>query len=156
MPIDWLPVPALSQSRPGRCLPACARMILAYLGDDRTEDELARLLKSHPAGTASRNIRRLESWGYQVEYGQTSLARLHEYLTADLPPIIFVQTGSLNYWQENVNHAIVLVALTSEHATVIDPEFDLPQTVPLSHFLLAWSDFDYSFAVIKKILAGVP
>ena len=37
MPDDWLPVPHYKQSADGQCLPACVRMVLAYLGRDLTE-----------------------------------------------------------------------------------------------------------------------
>ena len=36
-----LDVPHFEQSGEGYCLPACARMVLAYLGMERTEAEIA-------------------------------------------------------------------------------------------------------------------
>jgi hypothetical protein len=65
MPSDWLTIPHFKQSRDGRCLPACARMVLAYFND---------------------------------------------------------------------------------------PAFDdAPVSVPLQNFLLAWSEFDYEYAVIERL-----
>jgi len=87
MPSDWLSVPHHKQSRDGQCLPACARMVLAYLGQDLDEARLARLLRTRPFGTPFVN----------------------------------------------------------------DPAFDdAPQVIPLEHFLLAWSEFDYEYAVIRR------
>jgi ABC-type bacteriocin/lantibiotic exporter with double-glycine peptidase domain len=150
MPNDWLSVPALKQSRAGRCLPACVRMVLAYLGDERTENDLARVLKTRPFGTQASNVRLLASLGYTVTYGETSFTQLREFVQQGIPPIVFIQTGALGYWSENVNHAVVLIGCDDERATVLDPAFDEPQNVPINAFLLAWSDFDYRFAVVSK------
>lgn len=38
--------PHYRQSKPGACLPACTRMVLAALGDERSETELAKLMGS--------------------------------------------------------------------------------------------------------------
>lgn len=46
MPTASTPVPHYRQSNPGACLPACVRMVLAALGDERTEAELASVLGS--------------------------------------------------------------------------------------------------------------
>lgn len=150
MPSGWRPVPAYKQSYPGRCLPACVRMVLAYYGDKREEDDLARLLQSRRFGTRASNVRRLEVIGYSVTYGQTTLAQLKDHLANNIPPIVFLQTGPLPYWEENVNHAVVLVGMTVDQAYVLDPAFDSVQSIPLDAFQLAWSDFDYTFAVVTK------
>ena len=150
MPNDWLPVPAYRQSRAGRCLPACVRMVLGYLGDWRDEDDLAGLLKSRTFGTRSSHVRLLETLGYTVTYGQTTLAQLREYLQNRIAPIVFLQTGALPYWHEDVYHAVVVIGITADQVHVLDPAFDSPQSVPLDAFLLAWSDFDYAFAIVTR------
>lgn len=53
MPAASTPVPHYRQSSPGACLPACARMVLAALGDERTEAQLATVLGSYEFGTPS-------------------------------------------------------------------------------------------------------
>lgn len=63
MPSDWLQVPHFNQGRDGRCLPTCARMVLAYLGREVDEPELARLLKTRSFGTPADNIRLLSRLG---------------------------------------------------------------------------------------------
>jgi ABC-type bacteriocin/lantibiotic exporter with double-glycine peptidase domain len=150
MPNDWLSIPALKQSRAGRCLPACVRMVLAFLGDERSEDALARVLKTRPFDTQASNVRLLASYGYTVTYGETSFSQLREFVQEGIPPIVFIQTGALDYWSENVNHAVVLIGCDDDHVAILDPAFDAPQAVPITTFLLAWSDFDYRFAVISK------
>ena len=46
MPNDWLKVPHILQSADGRCLQACAGMILAYLESPVTEDQLSKLFEA--------------------------------------------------------------------------------------------------------------
>lgn len=55
------------------------------------------------------------------------------------------------HWQVEDAHAVVLVGLTSDTVYLNDPAFDAaPQTAPLDHFLLAWSELDYEYAVITR------
>jgi ABC-type bacteriocin/lantibiotic exporter with double-glycine peptidase domain len=151
MPNAWLPVPAYKQSRDGRCLPACARMILAYFDDERSEDDLARLLQSRSFGTAANHIRLISRLGYTVTFEQGTEADLQRHLARNLPCIIFLKTDTLPHWATEDSHAAVLVGVTPELVYLNDPAFDQnPQAVPLPNFLLAWSEFDYAYAVIER------
>lgn len=149
MPTDSLPVPIFRQQSDGACLPACARMVLAYLGLDFSEPYLAQLLGTQPAGTPAYHIRRLEKLGVTITYGQINETRLEIYLTANLPVIAFVQAGELPYWTHESFHAIVITGLVRERVTINDPAFSAPQAVTLDELLLAWSEFDYYYAVIR-------
>ena len=51
MPAGSTPVQHYRQSSPGACLPACVRMVLAAMGDERTEQQLAATLGSYEFGT---------------------------------------------------------------------------------------------------------
>ena len=151
MPNDWLPVPHYKQSAEGLCLPACARMVLAYLGLHLSEDQVVKLLRSYPFGTPAPNMRYLESLGVSVTFGQASLARLRDWLQARIPCIVFVQAGDLPYSASEGFHAVVVVGIEEGAAYLHDPASDTaPQIVPLDHFLLAWSEFDYEYAVITR------
>ena len=67
-----------------------------------------------------------------------------------LPPIALVRTTHLPYWKYETAHAVVVVAADAEQVTLNDPAFaDAPQTVSRNAFMLAWSDFDYLYAVIR-------
>ena len=48
-----LQLPHFQQSAPGSCLPACVRMVLAYLGLERTEAEVGRIPGAREYGTPS-------------------------------------------------------------------------------------------------------
>jgi len=151
MPNDWLPVPHYKQSADGQCLPACVRMVLAYLGRDLTESQVAKVLRSHTFGTPAPNIRHLESLGLSVMFGQMSLSRLRAYLQQGAPCIVFVQAADLPYSGVEGYHAVVVIGLGEHVVYINDPAFDTgPQSVPLDHFMLAWSEFEYECAIIMK------
>ena len=150
MPHDWLPVPHYRQSADGQCLPACARMVLAYLGRNLTETQIAKILRAYSFGTPASNIRYLESLGLSVTFGRMSLARLRAYLHDRVPCILFVQTNDLPYSKSEGFHAIIVVGLSKDLAYINDPAMDAgPQSVPLDYLMLAWSEFEYEYAVIQ-------
>jgi ABC-type bacteriocin/lantibiotic exporter with double-glycine peptidase domain len=149
MPKDWLPVPHDKQTADGQCLPACARMVLAYLGRELQEAQIARLLRSHSFGTPAPNIRYLESLGLSVTFGQMSVSRLQAHLQKGNPCILFIQAGELPYSESEGFHAVVVVGLSGQSVYINDPAWDTgPQAVSLDDLQLAWSEFEYEGAVI--------
>jgi ABC-type bacteriocin/lantibiotic exporter with double-glycine peptidase domain len=145
-----MPVPHFQQSSDGACLPACARMVLAAYGDERSEAELARLLGTEDFGTRARNITRLERLGYRVTYGTLSVADLQDALRIGRHVIAFVQAGFLSWPGFDGLHAMVVVEFLSEEVVAIhDPsEATGPRQVALNEFLLAWEEFDNMGAVL--------
>lgn len=149
MPRNWLPVPHHKQSQEGLCLPACVRMVLAYLGHNLTEANVAKILRSRSFGTPAPNVRYLETLGLSVTFGVMSLSRLRAYMESNIPCIVFVQSGDLPYSESEGFHAIVVVGLDEQIVYINDPASDVaPQSVPLDYFMLAWSEFEYECAVI--------
>jgi len=106
---DFLPVSHFQQSAEGYCLSACVRMVLAYLGIERTESEVSQVLGAQEFGTPSFAIQRLAEPGLQVIYREWSVSELLSALAAKQPVIVFVRTGFLDYWQEDFAHAVVIV-----------------------------------------------
>jgi hypothetical protein len=51
-------------------------MVLATLGDERTEAQLATVLGSYEFGTPASRVTRLTRLGYQVQLGPSSLDEL--------------------------------------------------------------------------------
>ena len=151
MPTALLPIPHHRQSQSGACLPACARMVLGYLGDDVTEAHLAQVMGSYWYGTPASRVRRLSSLGYQVTYEQTTLDQLRVYLDRQVPCIVFLRTGGLSYWDEDVPHAVVLAGIENTKVYLHDPAMDSgPTIVDLEAFLLAWSEMAYYCATIER------
>jgi ABC-type bacteriocin/lantibiotic exporter with double-glycine peptidase domain len=152
MPKDYLSVPHHRQSHDGACLPTCVLMVLSYFGFDATETQLAQLMRTRSIGTPARNVRYLNTLGFNTNFGPTTLSQLHENLLNGLPSIVFVSTDALPYHDEAGFHAVVVVGLTEEKVYLNDPASDIvPQIVPIEHFMLAWSDFDYLHATISSI-----
>lgn len=152
MPNDCLQILHCRQSNPGACLPACVRMVLTYWGHETSEAKLARLMGAYWYGTPLSRVSRLSSLGFQVVYEQASLEQLRAYLAQRLPIIVFVRTGSLAYWNENVAHAVVVVGLDNEQIYLHDPSLDSgPNTVDIPSFMLAWSDLDYYCATLRPV-----
>jgi ABC-type bacteriocin/lantibiotic exporter with double-glycine peptidase domain len=151
MPTALLPIPHHEQSQSGACLPACARMVLGYLGEDVTEAYLAQVMGSYWYGTPASRVRRLSSLGYQVTYEQTTLDQLRVYLDRQVPCIVFLRTGGLPYWDEDVPHAVVLAGIEDTTVYLHDPAMDSgPTIVDLEAFLLAWSEMAYYCATIER------
>lgn len=151
MPTALLPIPHHKQSQSGACLPARARMVLGYLGDDVTEAHLAQVMGSYWYGTPASRVRQLSSLGYQVTYEQTTLDQLRVYLDRQVPCIVFLRTGGLLYWDEDVPHAVVLAGIESTTVSLHDPAMDSgPTHSDLEVFLLAWSEIAYYCATTER------
>lgn len=102
-------------------------------------------------GTPASRVRRFSSLGYQVTYEQTTLDQLRVYLDRQVPCIVFLRTGGLPYWDEDVPHAVVLAGIESTTVYLHDPAMDSgPMLVDLEAFLLAWSEMAYYCATIER------
>lgn len=151
MPNDYILVPHLKQSQPGRCLPACVRMVLAGWGDMRSEVELAQALDSYDFGTPASRVTRLSRLGYQVQYGAWTLPQMEQALAAQQTPIVFVSAEMLPWSDFDGFHALVLVACTPETVYLHDPALDNgPNQLSIDGFLMAWEEFDTLAAVISQ------
>lgn len=139
---------ALQTNLQGRnsCVPAGLSMVLAYQGVTFGEQDLCDLLDTQLTGTEVWNVLLLEQHilNCHVELDSISFDRLQESLAANIPPIAFVVTRHLGYWQRDTFHAIVVVAITEDAVYVNDPAFpDAPRAVPLAEFAAAWSELDF-------------
>jgi ABC-type bacteriocin/lantibiotic exporter with double-glycine peptidase domain len=149
MPKDSMPAPHYPQSKPGACLPACARMVLAALGRHYSEAELAQVMESYSFGTPASRVTRLQSLGYHVRYATMTAAELWEALEEGTSPIVFVWADFLPWADFTGFHALVLVDLTDTHVWLHDPALeDGPTQLSIDGFLLAWEEFDRKTAVI--------
>jgi ABC-type bacteriocin/lantibiotic exporter with double-glycine peptidase domain len=110
-PNAWLNLPHYRQEFPYSCLAACARMVLAYLGCQRTESELRQLLDTKPSGTRVGNLVRLGQLGFEVTLRASNLPQLRAALAANQPVILFLESGPLDYWDLDVAHVVVLLGI---------------------------------------------
>jgi ABC-type bacteriocin/lantibiotic exporter with double-glycine peptidase domain len=143
--------PHYKQSSPGACLPACARMVLAALGDERSEAELAAVMESYDFGTPANRVTRLEKLNYRVKFGPSSLEELRVYLEQGFFPIVFVYAGFLPWAKFEGFHALVLTQVTPTEVMLLDPALDEgPSQLSLDGFLMAWEEFDSLTAIILQ------
>jgi ABC-type bacteriocin/lantibiotic exporter with double-glycine peptidase domain len=147
--MPWLNVPHLQQSEPGWCLPACVAMVTAYWQQPLLQDDIARWLGARSIGVPASRIQELARHGFEVFSGTGSLAELQTWLAQDVPSILFIRTGELPYWQVDTPHAVVLAGLEGESAYLLDPGVETaPVAVSVGDLMLAWSHFDYTYAVL--------
>ena len=140
MPSNWLNVPHFQQEFDYSCVAACARMILAHYGDIRTETELRSLLDTRPTGTRAGNLMRLSGPALEVYLRSSNLVDLEKSLAANQPPIVFLKTGSLEYWTVDIFHTVVLVGVDPSAAALFDPYIaTAPQKTSLQSFEKAWA-----------------
>lgn len=149
-PIASLSVPHFKQEHGFSCTAACVRMVLAYYGHTHSEDELRQLLGTGPRGTPARNIRHVAALGFDVEVRFSTLAELATALLAGTPPIVYLDTGSLDYWSVHCPHVAVLVGVETAAVSLNDPFFDSsPQRTSLTGFQQAWAANGFLAAFIR-------
>jgi ABC-type bacteriocin/lantibiotic exporter with double-glycine peptidase domain len=150
MPGASLNVPHSKQEFHYSCIPACARMVLAFFGQQRTEAELRTLMKTGPSGTPVRRLTVLTHLGFAVDFLTTDIAGLTAYLTSGIPPIALLATAALPYWSQSCDHVAVVVGVDDSWVYLSDPYFDsAPQRVSHPDFLLAWSPNASTVAVVR-------
>jgi ABC-type bacteriocin/lantibiotic exporter with double-glycine peptidase domain len=150
MPNNWLNVPHFQQEFEYSCVAACVRMVLAHYGEPRTEVELRSILDTQPTGTRAGNIMGISSPAFEVYLRPSNMAELSKVLSENQPPIVFLQTGLLEYWNMDIFHAAVLVGLDDVNAVLNDPYFAIaPQTTSLQSFEKVWSQTGQFAAFIR-------
>jgi len=122
---------------------------LDYLQTPESYPSLIKLLQIGPAGAPFRNLQYLEKLNVSVQIEQGDVATLKNWLERGLPPIVFVKTSELSYWNESTNHALVISGMDEERVYLLDPAFeDAPKRVSIAEFELAWLEMDQFYAVI--------
>ncbi len=145
-----LPVSHVQQRSESDCLAACVDMVLNYLNAPTNYQRLLRTLRvNEQAGTPFPNIQRLERLGVTVVFRQGSLAQLYKFLQNGWPVIVPVKTRELPQWEEDTDHAVVVVGMDEENIYLNDPAFARAPT-PVTHgdFDLAWLERDEYYAVL--------
>lgn len=84
-------VPHYPQQADGYCLPACAQMVLAYWGVNRSQNRLARQLNTiRGAGTPGSRLLNLASRSLDVQYDSGTLDDLRAAIAQGVPSIVLV------------------------------------------------------------------
>ena len=121
------------------------------MGMEIPYERVMRILQTSEFGTVVSKIRALEQLGVLIIYKQGTLAELREHLLNNHPPIAFVATRELPYWNSNEKHAVVVVGIDDNYVYLNDPAFPTP-AIPVSHgdFDLAWLEWDELYAVLMR------
>jgi hypothetical protein len=127
-------------------------MALAYVGDFRSQHELARQLGVQPyVGAPASNLLRLRTPKIDVFFGvEAEIDSVRQWLERRLPVIALVQTNQLSYWGgETAQHAVIVVGMTDLFVYLLDPaKTETVITVPIAEFWLAWDEMGLTFSVI--------
>ncbi len=138
-----------TQSAEADCLAACAAMVLEYIHQPTDYDQLLTLLQVRWFGAPSSNIQALTRLNISVIYAEGTLEKLRDDLLNDHPPIAFVATHELPYWDRHTQHAVVVVGLDDPYVYVNGPAFaSSPIPVAYADFELAWLEQDRRYAVL--------
>jgi hypothetical protein len=116
-------------------------MALAYFGVNRSQEQIASQIGHIAgAGTPARNVTRLVVPGIEISYAANgSLEDIRRCLDRKQIPILFVRTGELPYWEDDIAHAVLVVGMEQATIWVHDPTFEKgPIPVPIDGLSLAW------------------
>lgn len=147
------------------CGPASLKMVLAYYGIEKTEQELAELTKTHPdLGTSDVNIKKAaESLGFKVEIkNDSTFEDIQGWLDKKVPVIVnWFTRGRIDYPESDVpdGHLSVVVGLADEFIYLQDPEIGKLRTIARNDFLRVWFDFtgdhinSWDEIIIRQLIA---
>jgi len=131
------------------CLAACVQMALESLDVAISQKELNRLFELTPAGVPTPRLGRLERYGVQVTIQRGDQDDLLKAIDSGVPPILFVRTGQLAYWNIDTQRALLVSGYEGPDVLLNDPAFsDAPQRVNIDELMLAWDEFDNTYALI--------
>lgn len=125
-------------------------MTLTFLETPISQKKLNQLFELTSLGVPLFRLTRLDRYGLQVNiHNFSDLEDLQQSVDNNIPPIIFVRTHQLSYWQEDTQHALLLVGYDDTNLFINDPAFpDAPKQINVDELMLAWDEFDSTYATI--------
>jgi len=115
-------IKALKQETHYTCLPACIRILLNYLGNDKTESDIAYSCHTTKAGTFLRNaVRAIQNFGYEVaQIQEGTLDDLFQSILHQEPVIVILGVERLPYGDFGT-HAVVVIGFQEKDILFIEP-----------------------------------
>lgn len=128
-------------------------MILDYLQIPYRYERLLKLLNVRSFGSIFSHLQQLERLGVRVQilYGN-DISELQACLDLGLPPIVFLDTGPLDYWAETTSHAVMVIGIdiAANTVTVHDPYINEPaKVINRIAFEEAWIEQLMQYAIIS-------
>lgn len=127
-------------------------MVLTFQGVALEEEELCHLLETEQVGTPVVNVLLLSQRVARchAEITSASFDDLTQWLQEGVPPLVFVSTAPLHYWQTECLHALVVVAVEEHTVLVHDPALvTAPVAIPRDEFLAAWGELAQLTALVR-------
>ncbi|OGD79871.1 hypothetical protein A2368_03100 [Candidatus Collierbacteria bacterium RIFOXYB1_FULL_49_13] len=149
----------------GYCGPATLKMVLAYYGIEKSEEELAQACgKDTELGVDDQAIKRVaESFGLTVEIkNNSSFEDIQTWLDKKVPVIVnWFTRGRTDYPEDEVadGHYSVVVGLDNQQIYLQDPEVGRVRKVERNEFKKVWFDFSSEFIekwenlIVRQIIA---
>jgi hypothetical protein len=126
-------------------------MVLAAPGSERAEKNIAHILRSYEFGTPASRVTHLAEWGYEVQFGRSSIEDLGPHIDRGLLPIVFVRADLLPWAEYGGFRALVLVEIRATDVALHDPALETgPTRLSKDSFLVAWEEFDCLAANISR------
>ena len=147
-----LPVPFRRQLTRGYCLPACAEMILAYLGFNISQKQIAQMMGASEEGVPFSRVNAIESLGVRVRLSKEGdWDVLQDAFRQEQPSLVAVDLVFFPYAQVDESHVVVVVGINDDEVSVLDP-FEDPglRHIKKDAFIAAWTELDCAYAVITK------
>lgn len=143
-------LPCLKQTKLDTCAVACLRMVLAHYGLQVEEAELEALCQTTEEGTTAINlVRAAESLGRHAAVGEGDVDLLRSAVSTNLPPLVYLHTGSLpDAFDFEGIHAVVVTDMGTNVVRVNDPWVGANLAIPLPEFLDAWRRVFYLVVLI--------
>jgi len=134
-----IPLKFVEQSNNYFCGPASLVSLLSYYGIEKTQDEIAVMCGSNPDdGTDPEGLKKcLKDLGFEpVEIVGGSWSQLREHIINNTPIIVgwysdFIEPGD--------EHYSVVIDITNNDITLMDPEIGEKRTIDKEDFLRRWS-----------------
>jgi len=152
----------------GYCGPASLKMVLAYYGVDKDEEEIAVKCGRDPdLGTDDESIKKTaESYGFKVEIqNEASFDDIRRWLDKKVPVIVNWFTRGHSDGNDSVvpdGHYSVVVGLDEENIYLQDPEIGKMRTLTRDDFIRVWFDFksdhinSWDDMIIRQVIAVYP
>ena len=163
---NLLPVESFQETlHAGMCGPASLKMVLAYYGVEKTEEELAKICGTDSElGTSDESIKRAaETLGFKAEIKNNStFDDIQSWLDKKVPVIVnWFTRGRIDYPDSEVpdGHLSVVVGLDDEYIYLQDPEIGNLRKIARDDFMKVWFDFtgerinSWDEMIIRQIIA---
>lgn len=127
-------------------------MVLRYLGQELSEDELVSLCGTRRIGTPVLSaLRALDELGHAAQL-QTNLKldALEDWLGAGLPIIVFLRMSDTFSGVDGA-HAVVLTGIDESEVLLINPTTGCEERMPQAVFCRAWASLGSEVLVIEEL-----